>query len=212
MALPLEGRKSLTLGFYLYRHLCSYVKSTSTTPGAAASQAEAHKNKLYAEFSQNYHFIPIAIETSGVWGPIGLKFIHELGRRIKANTGEPRSTFYLIQRISLAIQRGNSASILGAIPKQSALSEVFYLLSDKSCNYHCKDIVNISRSIFSTVPNGASHPDADQGLIPHLLRVSLIPQFSLFFSFFLLFNLLAINSQLYPLILIIHSNGSLNHS
>ena len=42
-------------------------------------------------------------------------------------TGERRSSFYLFQRISIAIQRGNAASVLGTVGSTSKLDEIFYL-------------------------------------------------------------------------------------
>ena len=48
----------------------------------------------------------------GVIGPSSRKFLAELGRRIAAATGERREQQWLVQRISLAIARGNAAAIL----------------------------------------------------------------------------------------------------
>ena len=59
-------------------------------------------------------FTPVAIETSGVFGPKSLLFVRELGRRIARVTGEVKSTNYLVQRLSVAVQRGNSA-VLGTM-------------------------------------------------------------------------------------------------
>jgi hypothetical protein len=39
-----------------------------------------------------------------------------------------KSILYLTQRISLAIQRGNAASVLGTIPLSPDLEEIFYIL------------------------------------------------------------------------------------
>ena len=57
-------------------------------------------------------FVPIAIETMGVWGSEGLNLVKELGRHIAIVQLEPRSTYFLRQNISLAMQRGNSYCIL----------------------------------------------------------------------------------------------------
>ena len=46
----------------------------------------------------------------------GLSFIRELGRRLTAITGDPRETTFLLQRISVAVQLGNVASIMGTLP------------------------------------------------------------------------------------------------
>ena len=40
---------------------------------------------LFTEYKHT-HFVPIAIETSGVMGPEALAFIRELGHRLKAPT------------------------------------------------------------------------------------------------------------------------------
>ena len=56
------------------------------------------------------------METSGAVGPDSLSFLRELGRRLKMANGEPKSYAYLLQQLSLAIQAGNAASVLGSIP------------------------------------------------------------------------------------------------
>ena len=40
-------------------------------------------------------------------------------------TGEKRSSFYLFQNISIAIQRGNASCVLGTIPHSEGLDEIF---------------------------------------------------------------------------------------
>ena len=51
--------------------------------------------------------------------------IKEIGAKMKEVTGEQRSTFYLAQRISMAVQRGNSSCVLGTIPSTDGLDEIF---------------------------------------------------------------------------------------
>ena len=41
--------------------------------------------------------------------------------------GEKRSKFHLYQRISMAVQLGNVASVLGTVGHQDKLNEIFYL-------------------------------------------------------------------------------------
>ena len=55
---------------------------------------------------------------------ITLTFLKELGIRIASLTGEERSHFYLIQRVSVAIQRGNGASIMGTTGHLKSLDEL----------------------------------------------------------------------------------------
>ena len=56
----------------------------------------------------------MAVETGGVIGPQSIDFLRELSRKVEQVTGEPNSLGYLLQHISIAIQRGNAASILGS--------------------------------------------------------------------------------------------------
>ena len=57
-------------------------------------------------------------------GPIGEEgwaFLKELGRRIAATCFEPLSYQYLLQRVAVAIQRGNDAAVLGTISRGGGL-------------------------------------------------------------------------------------------
>ena len=63
------------------------------------------------------HFF--AIETSGVFGPEALSFLRELGRRIKAETGEPRSLQFLLQGIAVAVQGATRQQCWALHPPQT---------------------------------------------------------------------------------------------
>ena len=75
--------------------------------------AEGNKVTKYASLSVGYEFVPVAIETLGSWGPAGLAFVNEVGRRITSVTGDIRAASFLRQRLSLAVQRGNAVAVLG---------------------------------------------------------------------------------------------------
>lgn len=105
----------------------SYVGRTSRDPGYAAKQAEDEKYRNYTNLMDQFIFVPVASETSGIFGKIGLQLLKKIGSKIKTVTQEKKATSYLIQRISVAIQRGNVASILGTIPKTKNLGEIFYI-------------------------------------------------------------------------------------
>ena len=90
----------------------SAVIQAALEPGAAASAAEARKVRRYASLSSRYKFVPIAVETSGVLGPATSGFVKDLGRLLTAHTGDRRETEWLLQRLSIAVVRGNSASVL----------------------------------------------------------------------------------------------------
>ena len=105
----------------------SYVSATSKEAGKAAELAEAKKSSHYEDLANQYLVTPVAAETLGSWGPSSLKFIKELGGRIALSNGEPRSTNYLLQSLGMAIQRGNAMSIVGTLPSQRKLDEIYYL-------------------------------------------------------------------------------------
>ena len=91
--------------------------------------AESRKHNKYKELKDNYVFTPIAMETFGSWGPESLKFIKEVGSRIQESTGEKRSTSYLIQSLSMTVQRGNASSIMGTVGETKKLEEIYELVT-----------------------------------------------------------------------------------
>ena len=93
----------------------SYITSAAVKVGAVASQAEEREIKKYDHLDASLLFMPIAVETAGVFGPLTKAFFKELGDRIRSSTGEEKAYFYLSQRVSVAVQRGNAAAIMGTI-------------------------------------------------------------------------------------------------
>ena len=77
--------------------------------GAVAASAEQRKRTKYLHLETTHHFVPVAVETLGPIGEEGRVFLKELGRRIAATCFEPLSYQYLLQRVAVAIQRGNAA-------------------------------------------------------------------------------------------------------
>ena len=71
--------------------------------GAVAEEAEKKKRTKYAHLEESHHFVPVAVETLGVFGPEARSFLRELGRRIENSTSDPLSHLYLKQRISVAV-------------------------------------------------------------------------------------------------------------
>ena len=56
-------------------------------------------------------------------------FLKDLGGRIAAVTKERRAVEFLLQRISVAIQRGNAACVLGTTPDCNRnLDDIFYIV------------------------------------------------------------------------------------
>ena len=93
------------------------MKISAKKAGSAAEFREDEKSKHYKD--------PVAVETFGAWGPQGLKLIKDIGKRICEVSGEKRSTFFLLQNISMAIQRRNAACIVGTAPVSEGMEEVF---------------------------------------------------------------------------------------
>ncbi len=93
----------------------SHIQASSVRAGSAAATAEEKKLQKYADIISGVDFVPVAIETSGVWGTHALDLISQVGRRIAEVTHEPRATMFLRQRISVAVQRGNAWCVLGTL-------------------------------------------------------------------------------------------------
>ena len=69
-----------------------------------------------------------AIETSGVFGPKTMQFLKGLGHQLRQVSGEANSFAYLTQRLSVAVQCGNAASVLGTM-KMSSQEEEFFCIN-----------------------------------------------------------------------------------
>jgi len=108
----------------------SYLNFSSVNAGAAAEKAATKKQIKYKDLiEQNYIFIPFAIETLGSICGKGLDFINTLGDLINLLLCEPRSKLYLKQRISVALQRGNAACVMGTFNSSyNNMEEIFYIL------------------------------------------------------------------------------------
>ena len=79
----------------------------------------------YANLVERYQFVPLAFETFGTWGEDATITLSDIGKKIQHNTGDPRALEFLRQKISVELQRGNAASVLGTLPEQETLSSVF---------------------------------------------------------------------------------------
>ena len=64
--------------------------------------AEENKFTIYGNaLRDDYHFVPIAVET------FAYKFITDIGRTIAGITKNPKSTSFIFQAISMAVQQDN---------------------------------------------------------------------------------------------------------
>jgi hypothetical protein len=106
----------------------SYVLKSSEVSGFAAEMACKRKHSKYSSIiSSNYVFKGLAFETLGPWCKEAVDFINVIGNRLIVESGNSKSKKFLFERISLAIQRGNAASIRGTFPDSAILSEIFVL-------------------------------------------------------------------------------------
>ena len=83
--------------------------------GAVAVDAEYRKELKYSHLDATHCFIPVAVETLGAFGAQARTFFREVARRVSLATDDPLAHQFLVQRISVAVQRGNAAAVLGCI-------------------------------------------------------------------------------------------------
>ncbi|CAH2267888.1 jg21941 [Pararge aegeria aegeria] len=102
----------------------SHIQATSSMVGAAATDVEQAKRRKNENLDISFIFVPFGEETLGPWGPEARALFKELSKRVIESSSDPRAGTYLGQRISLAIQRGNAASILGTVPRCGGFEDV----------------------------------------------------------------------------------------
>ena len=104
----------------------SYLDKAVSGPGVVATEAETRKRHKYSTVDDStYIFQPIAIETLGAFGSSAIDFFSDLGRRMRAVSQDTRAGTFLMQRLSVAMQRGNAACILGTIADDDVSTEFF---------------------------------------------------------------------------------------
>jgi hypothetical protein len=91
-----------------------------------APDARIRKASTYSYSAANYIFVPSAVETFGAVGLDASAFISDLGRRLHfATRVVPRDYTLLMQRISVAVQRGNAAYVIGSEPPCGRCDDLF---------------------------------------------------------------------------------------
>ena len=110
--IPWQGGKPLTWDVTVVSTLAdSYLHSTSHSAGRAAETASVRKKSKYSTLPSDYIFQAVAFETLEPLNASALYFLSEAGRRLSSLSGDPRETSFLFQRLSILIQRFNSALI-----------------------------------------------------------------------------------------------------
>src|SRR6218665_2733464 len=99
-------------------HTCaaSYLSQTAISAGSAAEQDAIRKTAKYELLPATHVFVPIAFETLGPVNAEGAEFLSVLGRRISSVSGDQRETNFLLQRLSICVQRHNAIAFRGTFP------------------------------------------------------------------------------------------------
>ena len=79
--------------------------------GLAVEAAAARKVNKYASLTSTHLFVPIALKTLGPVCEAALDLLSTLGSCLTERSGDPRERSFLFQRLSIAIQRGNSVAL-----------------------------------------------------------------------------------------------------
>ena len=97
-------------------------------PGTTATEAEARKIEKYRELIDNgYIFQPVAFEVQGSLGESSELFITRLCKMVCRSHDDQRAGSFLKQRISMALQIGNVACVLGTVSDRGAFEEIYYI-------------------------------------------------------------------------------------
>ena len=111
----MEERSLSCMGPHMPQHFRCFIFPCQQYTGWVSLAAEHSKNAKHADIIAGVDFVPFVIEMSGVCGEQALVLVTEVGRRMAEVSKEPRSTTFLRQRLSVAVERGNVACILGTL-------------------------------------------------------------------------------------------------
>ena len=98
---------------HMGRHRHRYHRRLLSTPlgsvhGQRGGRAASRKEIKYAALDHSYTFISLAFETYGPINNKGIKFLQELGRRLRTTSDDPRESAFFLLRISTTLQRFNA--------------------------------------------------------------------------------------------------------
>ena len=93
--------------------------------GTTATEAEASKIEKCRELTDyGYIFQPVALEVQGSLGESSEIFITRLCKLLCRSHDDQRAGSFLKQRISMVLQIGNAACVLGAVSDRDAFEEI----------------------------------------------------------------------------------------
>ena len=71
------------------------------------------------------------METFGAWGASACSVVRWIGSQVVEQTGDSRASQFLIQKISINVQRGNAAVVMATIPSLQDWAEFIF------CKFSC---------------------------------------------------------------------------
>ena len=101
----------------------SHVVSAALKAGSPSEVTEEKKQKKYETLSRHYNFTPVAVGTLGPWGTEAISFVREIGKRLSTASGDPITTAFLRQMISLW---SNAACMKHSLPNGKEFEKIFY--------------------------------------------------------------------------------------
>ena len=100
------------MGCHLPQYTATFVhKPDYKRSGCSGKQSQEEEGQV--SIVASHHLVPIAVELFGVCRTAVQIFLQDLSRCLKYSTLKPESHHHLIQRISMTLQRGSMAVILG---------------------------------------------------------------------------------------------------
>ena len=76
---------------------------------------ESKKHSKHTHLESTHHFVPVAVETLRALGPEASSLLKEIAHHISLARGKERAHEFLLQRVAVAVQRGNAASVFGSM-------------------------------------------------------------------------------------------------
>lgn len=73
------------------------------------------KRSKYEIIARTHPFVPVVVKTSEAFGTDALGLFAEITGRVGAVTQEVRAQAFLLQQVSVTLQHGNAASVLGTM-------------------------------------------------------------------------------------------------
>lgn len=94
---------------------CATHINCASTTRAHARATEKRKRHCYAALTQQYDFVSLTVESSGVLGSVFGDLLQDISNHVTQCSGEPFEMEWLRQRISIVMVCGSTVAIRGAL-------------------------------------------------------------------------------------------------